>query len=170
MKKHIIWSNINLDYDDWKEYLEEEYPDLSEEEGYYRMLESNNDFLDDERINLNITLSQPILVIADLGLWNGHFSGYKEINSGKISDCLYTGEDYAEWYIDELGDLCMTGIHHDGTNHYIYRVFKDSATDVQRINLKNKIYNGTATRRDITRVTRRLGDDIAKIYGWRISK
>ncbi|MFR5584234.1 MAG: hypothetical protein ACLTLQ_10830 [[Clostridium] scindens] len=32
--------------------------------------------------------------------------------------------------------------------------------------LKEKLYRGTATRADITRVTRRLGDDIAKVYGF----
>lgn len=33
-------------------------------------------------------VSQPILVIADLGLWNGRRMGYKEIPSGNIRDCL----------------------------------------------------------------------------------
>ena len=31
-------------------------------------------------------------------------------------------------------------------------------------NLQNKIYFGKATRADITRVTRRLGDEINKVY------
>ena len=30
--RHIIWSNYELDYGDWKEYLESEYPDLSDDE------------------------------------------------------------------------------------------------------------------------------------------
>ena len=34
--------------------------------------------------------------------------------------------------------------------------------------LKEKLYNGSATRADITRITRRLGDDIAKVYGFSI--
>ena len=37
-------------------------------------------------------------------------------------------------------------------------------------NLKEKLYYGTATRRDITRITQRLGDDIAKVYGFDIPK
>lgn len=170
IKKHVVWGNINLLYDDWKDELECEYPDLSDDERYNLMVDINNEYLEDERLNLNVRLSQPILVIADLGLWNGRFSGYKEISSGNISDCLYCGSDidFAEWYVDKLGDLCCKAIHHDGTNYYTYRVFKDTATDIQKINLKNKIYNGTVTRRDITRVTRRLGDDIAKIYGFKI--
>ena len=33
--------------------------------------------------------------------------------------------------------------------------------------LKGKIYDGVATRTDITRITQRLGDDIGKVYGWK---
>lgn len=36
--------------------------------------------------------------------------------------------------------------------------------------LKEKLYRGTATRADITRVTRRLGDEIAQVYGFSIPR
>ena len=32
--------------------------------------------------------------------------------------------------------------------------------------LKEKLYDGSATRSDITRITQRLGDAIGKVYGW----
>lgn len=32
--RHIIWSNENLDLDDWREDLQEQYPDCSEDELY----------------------------------------------------------------------------------------------------------------------------------------
>ena len=41
-------------------------------------------------------------------------------------------------------------------------------SDTQIENLKEKIYRGIATRADITRVTRRLGDEIAHVYGFPI--
>src|SRR5574344_1350370 len=163
---HLIWSNYSLDYDDWKDDLEAEYPELSEDERQERMYEINGDYLDDERVNLNIQLSRPILIIADLGRWNGRFSGYKEIASGNIRDCLYSDTDYSTWYVDKLGDMRCDAIHHDGTNHYLYRTYKDDASDEKIDGLKNRICNGTATRRDITRVTKRLGDEIGKVYGW----
>ena len=165
---HIIWSNYDLDYDDWKADLEEQYPELTDEERYLKMYEINGNYLDDERTNLNIQLSQPILVIADLGLWTGHHSGYKEIQSGNIRDCLFSDRDieYSTWYVDKLGDMRCDAIHHDGRNNLLYRVYKDSATEAQRDNLLSKIYAGTATRADINRVTRRLGDEIGKDYGW----
>ena len=164
MKKITIWSN-NLDYSDWKDDLEELYPDYSNEDRISLMYDINNEYLEDERVNLDIQLDRPILVIADLGLWNGRFSGYKEIGSGRISDCLYSNTDYCTWYVDGYGDLRCDAVHHDGTNHYLYRTYKENVSDTQIENLKNKIYEGTVTRRDITRITRRIGDAIAEVYG-----
>ena len=171
-EKHIIWSNYDLDYEDWRDDLEAEYPDLTEDERIALMYEINGDYLDDERVNLNVQLSRPILVIGDLGLWYGRRMGYKEIDSGNIRDCLYSGRDdmYSTWYVDRLGDLCCDAIHHDGTNHYLYRAYKDGVSESQIDLLKEKLYRGIATRADITRITRRLGDDIAKVYGFSIPR
>ena len=98
-RPNIIWSNENLDYEDWRDSLAEDYPDLTEAQREALMYELNADYLDDERTNLNIQLSQPILVIADLGRWNGRVMGYKEIPSGNIQDCLYSDTDYSTWYL-----------------------------------------------------------------------
>ena len=99
--RHIIWSDISLDLDDWRESLEELYPGYSDDELYDIMVKSNAENLYDERVNLNIQLSQPIIVIGDLGRWNGRVSGYKMIDSGNIKDCLYSDTDYTEWYVDK---------------------------------------------------------------------
>jgi hypothetical protein len=168
---------MNLEADDWrdsyKEYLEinglDDDPN-DENKLYEYMVEANDDYLSDERRNLDIQFSQPIIVIGDLGRWNGRVTGYKMIDSGNIRDCLYADTDYTEWYVDKYGDLRADAVHHDGTNHYLYRVFKDSVTDTQIENLQDKIYNGKVTRADITRVTKRLGDEIAEVYGFSIPK
>lgn len=41
----LIWSNYGLDYADWKEGLEEAYPELTDEERYLLMYEINGDYL-----------------------------------------------------------------------------------------------------------------------------
>ena len=171
-QRHLIWSNYDLDYEDWRDDLEEDHPELTEDERMALMYEINNRYLDDERVNLNIQLDQPILVIADLGLWNGRRTGYQEISSGNIRDCLYSERDmdYSTWYVDKNGDFRCDAIHHDGANHYLYRAYKDGASDTQIYNLKEKLYRGFATRADITRVTRRLGDEIAHVYGFPIPR
>ena len=53
-----------------------------------------------------MAVSRPILVIGDLGLWHGRVSGYKEIPSGKIRDCLYSDCDYSTIldFLDNLGE------------------------------------------------------------------
>ena len=145
-ERHIIWSNLSLDVDDWreayKEFLEanELDADPNDENGLYEyMVETNDEYLTDERLNLNVRLSQPIIVIGDLGLWNGRRSGYKMIDSGNIKDCLFSDTDYTEWYVDKYGDLRADAVHHDGTNHYLYRAFKDGVSDTQKENLQYKI-------------------------------
>ena len=168
--RHIIWSNYDLDYEDWRDDLEAEYPDMSEQERISLMYEINDSYLDDERMNLNVQLSQPILMIADIGRWDGRYTGYGEIKSGNIRDCLYSSLDYATWYVDRLGDLRCDAIHHDGTNYYLYRAYKTGVRESQIELLKEKLYEGKATRADITRITRRLGDDVAKVYGFSIPR
>ena len=85
-----------------------------------------------------------------------------------MSVIIVAGTDYSTWYVDRLGDLRCDAIHHDGTNHYLYRTYKPGVRQSQIEKLKEKLYFGTATRADITRITRRLGDDIAKVYGFSI--
>lgn len=67
MKKNVIWSNSNLDYEDWKEFFDEEYPGLDVDERIDMMYELNDEYLDDERMNLDIPVDEKIVVIADLG-------------------------------------------------------------------------------------------------------
>ena len=144
MKKYVIYDDINSRPDNY--------------------------WLDDERGNLNIQLDEDIIVIADIGRWNGRVSGYKMIESGNIKDCLSTECDMAEWYVDGRGDLRCTAIHHDGRNYMLYRVFKDDVTYEQKELLKSKIYNGVCKQSDISRLTRRLGDYIGDVYGWKFPK
>ena len=40
---HLIWSNYHIDYEDWREDLEADYPDLTEDERYRKMLEINSE-------------------------------------------------------------------------------------------------------------------------------
>ena len=38
-ERHVIWSNYGLDYEDWRDDLEADYPDLSEDERISLMYE-----------------------------------------------------------------------------------------------------------------------------------
>ena len=164
-EKRVVWSDIDLDPADWQEMIDELDGNFTDEQINAQIEYENASYLDDERANLNIEVGE-ILVIGDLGRWNGRVNGYKLISSGNISECLTTECDRAEWYVDRDGDLRATMIHHDGTNYLRYRKFRNGISDEDREQLLDDIYNGCASEDEIRKVTCRLGDDIAKVYGW----
>ena len=151
-EKRIIWSNYDLNLDDWREDLLENEPDLTEDELYVRMVELNGEYLEDDRANLDIVCGEEIIGIVDIGKWNGRFPGYREIKSGKISDCLYSGYDYTEWYVDREGEFRATMWHHDGVNYVRYRKFKEDVDEWDRNGLKSSIVEGKATDADIEKM------------------
>lgn len=168
MKEFVIWSDMDLNFEDWRADLEAEYPEYDEDELYQLMYDMNNEHLDDERLNLRKHADGEIVIIADLGRWNGRFSGYKELHSDLISDCLSTSCDYAKWYVDELGDLRCDTAHHDGRDYLLYRQWRTGLSRTQKENFLQKIYDDNVTRRDINRYTKRLGDIVANVYGFSI--
>lgn len=164
--KNIIWSNRNINPDDWKA----DYLDAMEinEEGVdeYELWNWINDtlsmYLDDERANLNKKTDGRILVIASLGLWDGRRQGYKILN-GNVNSIFTTGEDYTEWYSDGYNIKAIAS-HHDGTNYYEYRVIRE---DRNIENLLDAIYNGEEiTRKKLNYYTKSLHPYVAKVYGW----
>ena len=165
--EHIIWSNMDINVADYADFLQEEYPEVTDPNEQYELCcEMNANYLDDERMNLGIELPNPIICIADLGRWNGRCMGYKMIESGNISDCLYDPEcDYCKWYVDRYNDLCFSGAHHDGRNNYLYRELRD-LSDKQMENFLDKLHTGRLTRRDIRRYTTSVGIHVNKVYGW----
>lgn len=174
--KNVIWSSWDLfDLVDDKEFfedylkmneMEETFEDLAEYKKFVIADEYLKDVLCFERMNLNIDVNSPIIAIADLGLWDGRHTGYKELRSSNISDCLYSDDEYMEWYCDAY-DFRANGSHHDGNNHYLYRKRKESISDEQWEVFLWKLYKGEASRRDITRYTDSLMPYIAKVYGWK---
>ena len=172
MDKHIIWSNLNLNTDDWrdgyKEWLEindidDRDPD-DENDIYDWMVETNNDYLGDEQMNLDKVVDGRILVIADLGLWDGRKSGYKILGTNIKEIFDIGGFDYAEFFGDGK-DIRAKEIHHDGTNYYLYRVIREDQ-DIDK--LLDAIYNGEEiSSQKLNYYTRSLYKDVADIYGWR---
>ena len=171
--KHIIWSNLNLDINDWKDGYEEwcdinniDYDPNDEEAIYDWMIETNNGYLGDEKMNLNHKVDGRILVIADLGQWNGRHSAYtiRGNNINEIFNINGRGFDFAEFYGDGYN---IRGVehHHDGTNYYLYRIIRE---DRNIDNLLDTIYNGEEiSRSKLNYYTKSLYKDVAAVYGWR---
>lgn len=172
MKKNIIWQNYDFNLDDWKDYLSE-YPDIKKEEDKYALIEElNYYFLQDEKINLYKKLDGDIIVLANIGLWNGRKIGYRELHSNNIADCLCFEKDceYAEWYVDQYDNLKSTQSHHDGTHYLLYRAWKKDVSDEQKENVLDGLYNGTISQRTLRRYTEGVGKYVAEVYGWRVRK
>lgn len=124
-------------------------------------------WFDDERDNLDsVDEGGGLIAIADVGRWNGRFSGYKKV--GNLADVLYSDCDYERVYVDSNGDLRKEESHHDGSNSILYRYWKDGLTDEQKENFMRKIYNRECTQKDVTRYTRKAGLGIANAYGWTV--
>ena len=170
-ERYVLWRSESIE-----EYLDMasvEFPDAAPEVQQLMAQDALAGDLEDMRFSLDRQYAVPIFVVM---VGNNRMKG-QEIPSANLRDCLYPetlfaneSADQVTWYVDRLGDLRCNAIHHDGMNRYLYRICKDNASPSQIELLKEKLYRGIATRADITRVTRRLGDDIAKVYGFSIPR
>ena len=172
-KKFVIWQDVALmELEDQRSRIADimaENPEYTEDEAYDLMCENNNLYYDDKMYNLSgVDLPENIIAIADLGLWNGRRSGYKELGDD-LTEIFKTSCDFCSWYVDQYGNVRSTQHHHDGTNYILYRLWKPGLSDDQKENFMDKLYYGKATAADISRYTYRLGDYIGKIYGWTFS-
>lgn len=169
MKKRIIWSNMDINPDDWKDGYKEEAElnewdeDTKDEDNLWKYIyETLDQYLDDERMNLNVPTNGRILLIADLGLWNGRKQGYKILNNN-VNSILDVGEDYNEYYSDGY-NIKANCVHHDGCNRYLYRVIREDR-NIQ--NLLDAIYNGEEiTRQKLNYYTKSLEPYVRRVYGW----
>jgi hypothetical protein len=167
--KHTIFNADTYDNytdDDIKQHLIDDcdYPadeitdnDIIEERYFLTQMD-----FDAETTNLNKQLDNNILCIAGLGLWYGHRQGYKMLDNN-LNSILYQAQgDYYHLYYDGF-NVVADDAHHDGTNHYLFRLVKDN---VNIDNLLDKLYSGTATNADINRYTKSLRSEVKAIYGW----
>ena len=161
--KHTIWTSDIGDLKNWQEFLDEYYPDADESEQYQAVTELNNDYLDDERINLNIPCR--ILAIAELGLWNGIHKGFKFYDN--ISEILYSDCEDAEWYVED-DKLKAVMHHHDGTNYISYYLVNDGVDGYD--DFEDEVYatygNVDQTLFDKYCDAKALANKVNAVYGW----
>lgn len=167
MKKRIIWSNMDLEIDDWRDDYAEfcEINDIEPGDDYdiYQWMNETNDlYLDDERANLNKQLDGDIIVFGDLGLWNGRANGYK-IARANLNAVLDIDDDLVSIYGDGH-EIRATGCHHDGRNYYQFRAIRPGR-DIDK--LLDAIVNGDyISPQKLNYYTRSIYADVARIYGW----
>mgnify|MGYP001059427479 CR=1 FL=1 len=176
--KHVIWSDMDIINDESLEYAKETLLECYDEEEIIESMlheflyEDNGDMFDCEVSNLSYAeeTAGEIIAIADMGLWNGRRTGYKLLDSRKVSDCLtkITHYDFNEFYVDEHGELRSTHVHHDGTNKVLYRSLKPELTYEQVDEFTSLLYYGKEV--DIDKYTDKVGTLVAKYYGWEVKE
>ena len=164
--EYVIWSNESLEWEDWRDAFDEDCEQYSDDEKFQLMNNLNNDYLEDDRREMDVCVGSPIIIIADIGKWDGRHAGYRILESVNLRDCLYSELDGVTWYVDGKGDFRMDGYHHDGHNHYLYRKFKEGIGSDVRDEFCEKILDHTLTKEDIEAVTERLGDVLEELYGF----
>lgn len=160
-----IWKS-DIDMSDWEEFLNDEYPDADENERYEIAKEMNDEYLNDERFNLGVATDGEIVIIADLGCWDGRKNAGK-LCGHKVSNILYSqvhGMSDQHWYGDGK-NICCRESHHDGVNHYTYRIMKGKTHDEQVENA-DKLFSKKLTARRIGYYTKSLYPVVAEVYGW----
>lgn len=157
--KRIIWTNE--DYEEWKEGMLKEEGESEETLTYERYHEDCEIFFNDEKDNLDIDIDGVIVCFASLGLWNGRHNGAKTFGTN-VRNILSSNCDYITWYCDRYNVRC-DAIHHDGDNHYLYRIAKDAETAER---LVDKIAYGGMTEEQFRKATKSLRPYVSEVYGW----
>lgn len=177
MKKYVIWNSDAVDEEfvkDERAEMESVYPDQTDDWWWRYAKESNREFLNCTQEALSgIEFPKEIIIFAELGLWNGKRPAWFRTETNEVSKvltpCITIGGDTnIEYWVDAYGNLRAEESHHDGTNTYLFRVFKDSVSEKTEQFILDKAACGTLTKDDITRYTRRVGKKIADVYGWKV--
>lgn len=169
IKERIIFSNVDVDensyIEDFKSWCKDWGYDENEEDLSEFVQRDLDSWLDAEYANLNVECGD-ILVIADLGFWNGRRSGYRIIRGNKLKHIFSViGSDYEyyKFYCDRY-DVKAELHHHDGTHYLTFREIKPKV-NINKIT--EKLYNQEEVeRKEITRYTKSLNPYLKKIYGW----
>lgn len=165
--ERIIWSNFYKEVEAIKEdllkepenFLSKDNPTDEDFDNYANELVYL--YHQDELDNLDKRLNGRILVIADLGLWDGRRKGYK-ILGNNLNEILYSDTDYYKIGVKNKNIRAIAS-HHDGTNYYEFREIRE---DRNIENLTNDIYNNKEiTRGRLNYYTKSIAPYIKEIYG-----
>lgn len=164
--KNMIWSNNAYEMGEIVKDLMENDPEMDDTLAWATANSVSEDDLWNAKLDLDSYVGD-LIVIADLGLWNGRRRAVKVIPNAKLSDAVNVCErDYTDWYVED-GEMKIDDVHHDGTNHYLFRAWKDGVNDDFRRGLALHLFaNGFTDAKTLDVDTRPLGKDVADAMGW----
>ena len=149
----------NMTDKEWKDYCYENECSLDdyEERTWVDNINFETDYSNLENILSEIKVSNEIIVIADLGLWDGRRIAYKVLDEDAtsiINSIDYY--DYPEVEMNENNELYATDVHHDGINYYRFRVWKSGVSERNKEKFLDSIYYGDVSEEGIVKYTKAL--------------
>jgi hypothetical protein len=158
---------MDLNIDDWRdgyaEFCEINETEPGTEYDLYNWMEDTNaEYLNDERANLNVNIDGDILIFGDLGLWNGRAPAYS-ITRANLNAIFDVCADLIEYYGDGR-EIRATGCHHDGRNYYQFRAIRPGR-DINKL-LDAFINDEYISPQKLNYYTRSIYNDVARVYGW----
>ena len=167
MEKRMIWNNdVGSEMDALEKdgfFAESEI--TSEEEKMDIAYERINSVLADEVSNLDVDLEGDIFLIGELQKWNGCGSAYADLETSNIGEAmkkavsLFSGDDAIEIFVED-GRMKISQLGHDNPVNpsvFEFRVVRPES-DYCEIGLSHE---------ENLKATRRIGDIVAKVYGWK---
>ncbi len=139
----VIFDTKGYSYDDAKKYLIEDngIENPTDEDIYEEINNCQSIWINDEQAEfkaISPNVNNKIIVLADVGRWNGRKEAIKFFNS--LEDILCFMSHYDDWklYIDRY-QLKGVGHHHDGTDYLTFKEIKSKYNDEM---LENFFYEG----------------------------
>lgn len=165
MKKHMIWTSDIGSLKDWNDFINDQIDegyleeDCSEEEKRKAIYEMNEQYLEDERINLDIPLDGKIIAIGNMN--KGRTKSSYLIFDKNINTILKDDYNYGETeYYSDGYNIRST----KGDNHYEYREIREGRNI---LNLIDRIYKGEPiSRKMLNYYTKSIAPQVNKVYGW----
>lgn len=170
----VIWgSSLNFYDRDWNAEIQEaQARDPSMDAYTFFDLEYQYNIgykQNDEYRRLDVVLPEPVVA----------FNGCDCFEVGKTLSSIFNINNFDPcdnlnsqvWFVNEVGDVKYCEF--DKTNNllrysYTFRMWKPNVSEKDRRRMIAKIRCGKASQAEVTRLTDRLGDHIAKAYGWEL--
>ena len=166
--KHTVFDST----ESYDEFIREEYPDIEEgSQAWYDEIQFQMDtWYETEMMNIGcITVDEGLVIIADLGRWNGRYYSVKEVRGYTVKDAIEQAyhRDYMDisFGVNDNNDLVYDGHHHDATDHFTIRKWRKGLSDEAKEKFMNTIYEQGAINLDW--YTKPIGKLINNVYGWK---
>lgn len=173
---HTIWNSDACElYNYYSEHLDEvgldDDAEISDDILWRLAYDSVEINRESEIYNLDIPTDNRIIIIAQLGLWDGIHSAYVVLDNNInqiVARALNCNSDIHIYAQD--GEVRAEENHHDGCNHYLYRQLKGTPEECEplldAIYDKMPLTNPDEFKTVMEKYSTSLYPEVANVYGW----